>query len=686
MTPPRPDFRRIRRYDTPLNPTRAEARHSSTGPPAPVDGRSPTLPIMRPNPRRRPRVSVTFPTILSAIALATLSTAEPALASHGVSGDTLPAETPRRVTQFRGDASHTGVLETRGLKSYGGILWRTPLPGPIRSTPAVADGVVYVGSAGGFLHTLDRDTGRELWRYRTGSPAHGSPAVYGDLVYETDMDGTLHAVDRASGIGVWKSETGPAVPWRWGHESGDVYASSPTLADVDGEVRVFWGSADGTLRSADPLTGAEFWRVDTDGRIRSTPAVAEGKVVVGSADGRVYCVDAATGAVLWSHAIRGHDFFSGDFGFDRTTIQSSPAIVDGRVHVGTRDGRFYTLDLSTGERLWDFDHDVSWSNGSAAVSDGRVFSSTSDGRWVHAMDATTGVELWRLTTRSIVWTSPVVVGETVYYTAFDRVVRALDVTDGSVRWQAALPSQMHGSPTVDDGTLFVGAEDGGVYALRDGGGQPFHRAVFWDSTTANTGWYAGDEDLTRGLAQAGYEELDEAALVAWLEARIQDHAPSSVVFAQSSLSPAVRDGGEHSPFRRYLDAGGTVVWASLPPDIRRVDPQTGTPDPLSKIGWNRPSALLGISVAGAIFDRTGADSTDEGVRMGLPVRWLSQWNVPAQAGLTPLAVDENGAYAAFRESFGGAPGTGFVRIWGSSTALADLTPFLMAAEWRPMAF
>jgi hypothetical protein len=145
----------------------------------------------------------------------------------------------------------------------------------------------------------------------------------------------------------------------------------------------------------------------------------------------------------------------------------------------------------------------------------------------------------------------------------------------------------------------------------------------------------------------------------------------------------LRGGGPASLFRRYLDAGGTVVWASVPPDAWRRDPATGNPGGLDQVAWERPERLLGISISGAIFDRTGAWSTEEGLRLGLPEVWTSNWNVPAQAGLEPLAVDENGAYAAWRKRYGGPPGTGFVRIWGHTGASPSVAPFLLAAEWRP---
>lgn len=50
----------------------------------------------------------------------------------------------------------------------GRELWRTPLEGPPRLAPAIAQGRVYMGCDDGFLYCLNLADGTELWRYRPG--------------------------------------------------------------------------------------------------------------------------------------------------------------------------------------------------------------------------------------------------------------------------------------------------------------------------------------------------------------------------------------------------------------------------------------------------------------------------------------------------------------------------------------
>ncbi len=58
---------------------------------------------------------------------------------------------------------------------------------PVYSSPAVANGVVYVGNTGHFVLALKASTGAKLWSYRTvGDWVVSSPAVPNGIVYVGD--------------------------------------------------------------------------------------------------------------------------------------------------------------------------------------------------------------------------------------------------------------------------------------------------------------------------------------------------------------------------------------------------------------------------------------------------------------------------------------------------------------------
>ncbi|MCJ7509598.1 MAG: PQQ-binding-like beta-propeller repeat protein [Dehalococcoidia bacterium] len=114
------------------------------------------------------------------------------------------------------------------------------------SDPAVADGVVYIGDREGYVYALDASTGEQLWRVETGEwveaglgtwrfepSAEGlsSPAVSDGVVYIGSDDNSLYALEAATGEQLWRFETGFWVRSRPAVVDGVIY-----LGSVDGYV------------------------------------------------------------------------------------------------------------------------------------------------------------------------------------------------------------------------------------------------------------------------------------------------------------------------------------------------------------------------------------------------------------------------------------------------------------------
>ena len=68
--------------------------------------------------------------------------------------------------------------------STGALLWSYETGAPLFSSPAVANGVVYVGADDGNVYALNASTGAKLWSFDTGCDVrHSSPAVANGVVY-----------------------------------------------------------------------------------------------------------------------------------------------------------------------------------------------------------------------------------------------------------------------------------------------------------------------------------------------------------------------------------------------------------------------------------------------------------------------------------------------------------------------
>jgi len=78
---------------------------------------------------------------------------------------------------FRGNPEHTGVYDNGGIVPTNPELWRFKTGDEVRSSPAVSNGVVYVGSMDSNLYAIDAMTGKEKWRFKTGNHVYSSPVV-----------------------------------------------------------------------------------------------------------------------------------------------------------------------------------------------------------------------------------------------------------------------------------------------------------------------------------------------------------------------------------------------------------------------------------------------------------------------------------------------------------------------------
>ena len=102
---------------------------------------------------------------------------------------------------FHHDAAHTG--SSTSTPSTGQLLWKYTTGGLIDSSPAVSDGVVYIGSNDGNVYALNAATGAQVWSFTTGGIVYSSPAVVSGVVYIGSYDGNVYALNAATGAQMW---------------------------------------------------------------------------------------------------------------------------------------------------------------------------------------------------------------------------------------------------------------------------------------------------------------------------------------------------------------------------------------------------------------------------------------------------------------------------------------------------
>lgn len=250
----------------------------------------------------------------------------------GIASYTSPAVYDSRV-YIGADDGNLYCLSLDGEK-----LWNYTIGGAdslqkqIRSSPTIADGMVFIGSPDGRVYALDAYTGTQIWNYTTGGPVDSSPAVSDGRVFVSSTDGGVYCLVETTGALIWNYSTGASL------------GNSSPAVDTDND-RVLVGSTDGNVYCLYEFTGEKIWNYTTGDEVRSSPAVAEGRVYVWSKGplGRFYCLNESDGSLIWDKV-----------GAPVSGYQSSPAVAANDMVFVTGGSYIFCLDASSGEEVWSY--------------------------------------------------------------------------------------------------------------------------------------------------------------------------------------------------------------------------------------------------------------------------------------------------------------------------------------------
>ena len=358
---------------------------------------------------------------------------------------------------FRGNLQHTGIYDATGVPRFNQIKWTFHTSGRVISSPAVSNGMIYVGSTDGNLYAVDLESGAQKWKFETKVRVPSSPAVSGSIVYFGSYDGNFYAVDAKTGQLKWKFQTGGERRFAAKHIHGiqpaaetmpdpfDFYLSSPAVWNG----AVYFGSGDGNIYALDTGTGALKWKFQTGDVVHASPAIANGILFIGSWDSFFYALDAVTGKEKWRYKTgEDHEIYN------QVGIQSSAAVMDGVVYFGCRDSNFYALDAATGQKKWSFNNKGSWVITSPAVLDGKVYFATSDTGMFHALDAKSGAPVFSLKFKWPMFSSPAIAGSMLYIGTHEGKLIAIDLKTQKLAWEFQTDASRRNGPafTKPDGT------------------------------------------------------------------------------------------------------------------------------------------------------------------------------------------------------------------------------------------
>ncbi|XHH09443.1 MAG: PQQ-binding-like beta-propeller repeat protein [Candidatus Bathyarchaeia archaeon] len=192
----------------------------------------------------------------------------------------------------------------------GSILWNFTTEDVVAASPAVSNGVVYVGSNDANLYALNTEDGQKIWNFKAVEGFKGKPAIDHGTIYAGSSDGYMYALRTTDGSKIWSYDTSPPK------------VTAPT-------------STDQTFDPSSPIT--------VDGLLYFTSSGIPYDFSLnnyGNTYGTVYAFSTSSGQMLWSTNVDGKC--------------SLPVIVDNLVYVHVLTESLNAFKANDGKNVWNF--------------------------------------------------------------------------------------------------------------------------------------------------------------------------------------------------------------------------------------------------------------------------------------------------------------------------------------------
>lgn len=253
----------------------------------------------------------------------------------------------------------------------GRTAWAFPTRGPIRSSPIVSGGTVFVGSDDNSLYALDASTGEMIWTggFRTNDDVQATPALTPGLVIFASMDTNVYAANVATGRTRWSYRL-PMSPIRSAPVISGNLAYIATghaisaLSTKNGQPRYTINLPSDVVASP-AVAGNDLYVLCRDrklysyiagtvgpkpkwaqpavlGQASTTPPTVAGDIVfVGCLRGLICAYSAEDGHLLWSYTVAPSNAGNTGQRSDFTNLDAPLVVADGALFALTDDGALH---------------------------------------------------------------------------------------------------------------------------------------------------------------------------------------------------------------------------------------------------------------------------------------------------------------------------------------------------------
>jgi outer membrane protein assembly factor BamB len=275
--------------------------------------------------------------------------------------------------------------------------WASPVGDP-------TTGNVYAFGVGGTLLGLSRD-GKVIWERSLGEDfglltTHGgrtvSPLIDGDLVIISGVTfqwgqhargaHRFMAFDKRTGQTVWVSAPG-------GRPYDTTYAA-PIIANVNGTRLLIQGASDGVVHAIKPQTGEPVWKYEISKRGLNTGTVLYHNLAIlthseenlnSSEMGMMTAIDASAKGEIKKEQVKWTTYgWQGGF--------SSPVLDGDRLYQVDNSANIAAFDVNNGKQLW-LQNLGTIQKASPVLADGKLYVGTENGKFFILKPSATGCEI-----------------------------------------------------------------------------------------------------------------------------------------------------------------------------------------------------------------------------------------------------------------------------------------------------
>ena len=282
----------------------------------------------------------------------------------------------------------------------------------------------------------------QQWIYDAGAGAGPAGALIVDhAVIVGTRNGLLHSINIEDGDRM--SRVKLDAPIEGGMAIGDESLFLPVAGDKKSVI------------AYDLNSGRKRWTVKGK-PVEAGLVYKDGMLIAVNAEANVMALEARTGDLIWERQIA-----------ERTTVVSSPLVIDERLFVVDESGTLFALRLEDGEILWQKSLGSPVYN-TASTDGSLIFIPTTRGR-LFAVDVERGELAWQyaLQDTTVRFSAPAYAAKAhqVVVSATSGDVRALNAENGAELWTTSLDGAISSAPLITAHTVYVGTMRKNLHAL-----------------------------------------------------------------------------------------------------------------------------------------------------------------------------------------------------------------------------